>query len=243
MLQRSPTTVVRSETLMEVAFAPLYSERALAAGITTDQADLAFAATPFALMPLGQIPLYDEMRRRDADFYARLSESGFAVDFGDDGSGLMMKAFRSGSGYYIDVGCSELIARGDIAVRGGAEISALTERSVVLSDGSELQADLVVCATGFQSMNLTVAGVVSQAVADKVGKCWGLGSDTPGDPGPWEGEPRNMWKPTQQEGLWFHGGNLHLSRHYSLILALQLKARMEGLPTPVYGLQKVHHLS
>jgi len=42
--------------------------------------------------------------------------------------------------------------------------------------------------------------------------------------------------------LWFHGGNLHQSRHYSQVLSLQLKARMEGIPTPVYGLQKVHHL-
>jgi cation diffusion facilitator CzcD-associated flavoprotein CzcO len=60
---------------------------------------------------------------------------------------------------------------------------------------------------------------------------------------PWEGEQRNMWKPTQQEGLWFHGGNLHQSRHYSQFLSFQLKARMEGIPTPVYGLQKAHHLS
>ena len=49
--------------------------------------------------------------------------------------------------------------------------------------------------------------------------CGALGSDTNKDPGPWEGEQRNMWKPTQQEGLWFHGGNLHQSRHYSLYLA------------------------
>ena len=83
----------------------------------------------------------------------------------------------------------------------------------------------------------------NQDVADKVGKCWGLGSDTPKDPGPWEGELRNMWKPTRQEALWFHGGNLHQSRHYSQFLSLQLKARMEGLRTPVYGLQKVHHRS
>jgi putative flavoprotein involved in K+ transport len=45
------------------------------------------------------------------------------------------------------------------------------------------------------------------------------------------------------EGLWFHGGNLHQSRHYSLFLALQLKARAAGLPTPVWGLGEVHHLS
>ncbi|HEX2138480.1 MAG TPA: hypothetical protein VHG33_02090, partial [Woeseiaceae bacterium] len=57
----------------------------------------------------------------------------------------------------------------------------------------------------------------------------------------WEGELRNMWKPTQQEGLWFHGGNLFQARFYSLILALQIKARAAGIPTPVYGLQAVHH--
>jgi hypothetical protein len=38
------------------------------------------------------------------------------------------------------------------------------------------------------------------------------------------------------------GANLHQSRHYSLYLALQLKARQAGIPTPVYGLQAVHHL-
>jgi putative flavoprotein involved in K+ transport len=75
------------------------------------------------------------------------------------------------------------------------------------------------------------------------GKCWGLGSDTAKDPGPWEGELRDMRKPTWQEALWFHGGNLAQSRHYSLYLALQLKARMEGIPTPVHALAEVHHKS
>ena len=241
MLQRSSTTVVKSETLMELGFGSLYSEQALEQGITTEKADLIFAATPFALMPRDQIPLWREIRERDRAFYERLAASGFRLDFGADESGLSMKAWRSGSGYYIDVGACELIASGKIALRTGVEIRRLKPRCVEFTDGSELPADLIVCATGFQSMNRTVARIVSEEVADKVGKCWGLGSATPGDPGPWEGEPRNMWKPTQQQGLWFHGGNLHLSRFYSLYLALQLKARMEGLATPVYGLQQVHH--
>ena len=109
--------------------------------------------------------------------------------------------------------------------------------------GSELPADPIVFATSYGSMNGWVEQFVSKEVADKVGKCWGLGSGTRYDPGPWEGELRNMWKPTQQEALWFHGGNLHLSRHFSLYLSLQLKARMEGIPTPVYGLGPVHHTS
>ena len=78
-------------------------------------------------------------------------------------------------------------------------------------------------------------------VADRVGKVWGLGSETTKDPGPWEGEQRNMWKPTQVPHLWVHGGNLHQSRHYSQFLAFQLKARLEGLPTPVYKLAPSYH--
>ena len=40
-----------------------------------------------------------------------------------------------------------------------------------------------------------------------------------------------MWKPTAQEALWFHGGNLQQARHYSLYLALQIKAREVGCAT------------
>ena len=112
-----------------------------------------------------------------------------------------------------------------------------------MADGTELPADLVVYATGYGSMNGWCADLISQEVADRIGKVWGLGSDTTKDPGPWEGELRNMWKPTQQEGLWMHGGNLHQSRFHSLFLALQLKERAVGIETPVYGRQEVHHLS
>ncbi|PDV98748.1 NAD(P)/FAD-dependent oxidoreductase [Candidatus Chloroploca asiatica] len=241
MVQRSSTHIARSDTLMELALGGLYSEQAVANGITTDIADLIFASIPYKIMHEFQIPIYQEMARRDADFYEKLSAAGFMLDWGDDGSGLFMKYLRRGSGYYIDVGASQLIIDGKIKLKSGHDVAYLTEDAVVLTDGTELPADLVVYATGYGSMNGWAARLISQEVADKVGKCWGLGSDTTKDPGPWEGEQRNMWKPTRQEGLWFHGGNLHQSRHYSQFLALQLKARFEGLPTPVYGLAEVYH--
>ena len=235
MVQRSPTLVVKSETLMELGFKGLYSEEALAAGIDTDTADLLFASMPFALMPDGQRKLYERIAEQDAAFYEGLRRAGFLLDWGEDGSGLMMKALRTGSGYYIDVGASDLIARGDIALRSGVGIRELTPDGLVLTDGSALPADLIVYATGYRSMHETAGRLISPDVAAAVGPCWGLGSGVAKDPGPWQGEIRNLWKPTAQPGLWFHGGNLHLSRHYSLVLALQLKARLEGIATPVYG--------
>ena len=242
MVQRSSTHIVRSDSLMDIGLGDLYSERALAAGVTTEKADLVFASLPYRIMHEFQIPLYQQMAERDKDFYDRLERSGFEHDWGEDGSGLFMKYLRRGSGYYIDVGAADLVANGDVKLVKG-QVDHLTEHSVVLEDGTELEADLVVYATGYGSMNGWAADLISQEVADRVGKVWGLGSDTAKDPGPWEGEQRNMWKPTRQESLWFHGGNLHQSRHYSLYLALQLKARHEGIPTEVYGLAEVHHLS
>ncbi len=242
MVQRSSTHIVKSDTLMDVGLGDLYSERAVAAGVTTEKADMIFASLPYRIMHEFQIPLYEQMRERDADFYDRLEKAGFWLDWGEDGSGLFMKYLRRGSGYYIDVGAADLVADGKVKLAHG-RVDHLTEDAVVLEDGTELPADLVVYATGYGSMNGWAADLISQEVADKVGKVWGLGSDTTKDPGPWEGEQRNMWKPTQQEALWFHGGNLHQSRHYSLYLALQLKARYEGIPTPVYRLQEVHHTS
>lgn len=243
MIQRSTTHIARSESLMRLALGDLYSEEALANGVTTEMADMIFASIPYKIMHQFQIPVYEQMAKEDADFYKALEDVGFMLDWGDDGSGLFMKYLRRGSGYYIDVGASQLLIDGKVKLRSDVNITEIKPNGVVLTDGSELPADLIVLATGYGSMNGFAADLISPEIADKVGKVWGLGSDTTKDPGPWEGEQRNMWKPTQQQALWFHGGNLHQSRHYSLYLALQLKARLEEIDTPVYGLQDVHHMS
>jgi len=240
MVQRSSTHIVRSSTLMDIALGDLYSERAVRGGMTTAKADLIFASLPYGALAALQKPVYDKIREVDADFYKALEKAGFKLDYGEDESGLFMKYLRRGSGYYIDVGASQLIIDGKVKLVSG-QVQEIAPGGLKLDNGKELPADVIVYATGYGSMNGWVADICGQEMADKVGKVWGLGSNTKKDPGPWEGEQRNMWKPTQQEALWFHGGNLHQSRHYSQFLALQLKARLEGIPTPVYGLQKVHH--
>ena len=242
MLQRSSTHIVKSDSLMTHTLGPLYSEDAVEAGIDHDTADLIFASIPYRILADFQRPAFDAIRQQDKEFYEALEKAGFMLDFGADDSGLFLKYLRRASGYYIDIGASDLVARGEIKLVSPAVVAELTETGVKLEDGQELEADVVVFATGYGSMNGWAAQLIDQDVADRVGKCWGLGSDTPKDPGPWEGELRNMWKPTQVENLWFHGGNLHQSRHYSRYLSLQLKARLEGIDTPVYALAESHHI-
>ena len=242
MVQRSTTHIVRSDSLMEIGLGDLYSERAVQGGMSTAKADLIFASLPYAILHTFQKPVYDRIREVDADFYKALEKAGFRLDFGSDDSGLFMKYLRRGSGYYIDIGASQLVIDGKIKLAQG-QVVEITPKGVYLDTGEEVLADVIVYATGYGSMNGWIADLCGQEMADRVGKCWGIGSDTPKDPGPWEGEQRNMWKPTQQEALWMHGGNLHQSRHYSQFLALQLKAREAGIPTPVYGRQPSHHKS
>ena len=139
---------------MELALGGLYSEEAVKTGITTDKADLIFASIPYKIMHTFQIPVYEEMKKRDADFYARLEKAGFMLDFGDDGSGLFMKYLRRGSGYYIDVGASRAGRRRQrSSSRAASDIERIKPNSVVLTDGTELPADLIVYATGYGSMN------------------------------------------------------------------------------------------
>src|SRR4029079_15347654 len=101
--------------------------------------------------------------------YQRVKASVFYHDWGDDGSGLFMTYLRRGSGYYIDVGSADLVANGDVKLVKG-QVDQLTADGVVLSDGTELPADLVVYATGYGSMNGWAADLISQEVADRLGK-------------------------------------------------------------------------
>lgn len=233
MVQRSSTMVARSETLQELGWGRLFSEQALRNGITTERADLTMASIPYKQVAEAQKAVWKKGAERDAVFYDRLRKAGFKLNFGEDGSGISMLYLRRGAGYYIDVGGSELIANGSIHLKSGVSVERLTRTGVVFSDGTEVPADLVVYATGYGSMEGWAAKCLSPEIAERVGKVWGLGSNTYLDPGPWEGELRNMWKPTRQPGLWFQGGNLQQARSYSLYLGLQIKARYEGLPIEV----------
>lgn len=72
MVQRSSTHIARSESLMDLALGDLYSEKALAAGVTTEKADLLFASLPLRILPEMQVPVYQAMAERDAEFYSQL---------------------------------------------------------------------------------------------------------------------------------------------------------------------------
>lgn len=240
MVQRSATHIVKSETLREL-LSPLYSEDAVDSGLSAEDADFLRFSVPFALQADPMRGFWEYERERRRDYYDALAATGFMLTFGEDESGLTLQAFRTGRGFYIDEGTTELLISGDVEVKLGS-VAEIQERSVTFDDGTELEVDVIVYATGYDVMSTWVKELASPEIADQLGRCWGYGAGYDGDPGPWEGELRNISKPTAHPNLWVHGGGLGTGRFYSKFLALQLKARYEKLDTPVYNLAPVHHL-
>jgi cation diffusion facilitator CzcD-associated flavoprotein CzcO len=216
LVQRSSTYVVSSEHGISALFGGLYAQD----GPPTEDADLLFASLPYNLLAQIHVGLTAQLKELDADLLAGLERVGFKLDYGDDGSGLFMKALRRGGGYYIDVGASGLIASGEIALAQGAGIAAFDREGVLLEDGRHVPADLVVLATGYESMSAATRRILGDVEADRSGESWGLDD---------EGEIRGVWRPSGHPGLWYMGGNLQLARYYSRALALQLKGRLAGL--------------
>ena len=93
MIQRSPTTVVRSETLMELGFDDLYSEEAVAARHhhRESRPDLRLDAVPAAAGARSR-PSTEEIGATRCRLLRPAGGGGFRSDFGEDGSGLLMKA-------------------------------------------------------------------------------------------------------------------------------------------------------
>ncbi len=122
MIQRSPTIVVRADTMGQLAKTLPYAQPSA----DVDFADLMGATTPYRPRIAGEKGFTDYLRQLDADFYARLAASGFQLWHGEDETGFFMAYYRAAAGYYVDVGGSELIIAGEIPIQQG-EIAEIVE--------------------------------------------------------------------------------------------------------------------
>jgi cation diffusion facilitator CzcD-associated flavoprotein CzcO len=216
IVQRSTTCVISSESITDIGLKGLYDED----GPPTEDADLILWSFPSELMKADQVKVTKIQNENDKKILDGLRAAGFGVDMGDMESGLLMKYYQRGGGYYIDVGASQLIVDGKIKIKQGQELAQILPDGIEFADGSKLEADEIVFATGYQNMRTEARTIFGDEVADRVGDVWGLNA---------EGEFRTMWQDSGHPGFWFMGGNLAITRYYSRILALQIKAIEEGI--------------
>ncbi|KAL8940157.1 MAG: hypothetical protein Q9216_002975 [Gyalolechia sp. 2 TL-2023] len=215
MIQRSSTLVLKSETL-SLLTKGIYSED----GPPVDDADMIVMSLPNPVAKALQIGATTQLMQVDGELLRGLAAAGFKVDSGPDGGGFFMKYFGRGGGYYIDTGASQLIADRKIKVIHGQGVKAVQAHGLLLEDGSEVEADEIVFATGYQNMRESARKIFGREVAERVGDVWGFDE---------EGETRGMWRRSGHPGFWFFGGGLGLCRFYSRLLALQIKAIEIGL--------------
>ncbi|KAJ0331580.1 hypothetical protein COL5a_002243 [Colletotrichum fioriniae] len=217
MIQRGGTYVITANKGIFVMHKGMYEE----GGPPTEDCDIVAQSVPipvqFALSTHG----IKAITAVDQGLLDGLSKAGFKLDFGPDGSGIYRKYITRGGGYYIDVGCSQLIVDGKVKVHhspGG--ITGFTPTGLALADGTTLDADIVVLATGYDGMRSSTRNILGDKVADRVKECWDLDE---------QGEINSIWRSSGHPRFYYMGGNLALCRSYSRLLALQIKATEESL--------------
>jgi cation diffusion facilitator CzcD-associated flavoprotein CzcO len=214
LVQRSSTLIVSVEPSAQLPYA-LYDE-----GPSLEDCDLITASIPLSVAKRSHILLTQQAKKLDKDLLDGLERKGFRLDFGEDGTGWQFKYLTRGGGYYFNVGCSDLIIKGEIALAQFSNIEAFAANGARMRTGETIPADLIVLATGYKGQEHLVGKLFGNDVATRVGPIWGFGE---GD------ELRNMFTRTAQRGLWFIAGSFAQCRIYSKYLALQIKASEIGL--------------
>jgi putative flavoprotein involved in K+ transport len=213
LVQRSSTLVTNIEPSAQLAYAT-YNDG------TLEDNDLIASSMPLTLARKSHVLLTEQSKNLDKQLLDGLARVGFKLDFGDGGTGWQFKYLTRGGGYYFNVGCSDLVAAGKIALRQFADIETFVAGGARMNNGETMAADLIVLATGYKPQEHLVRQLFGGEVTTRVGPIWGFGETQ---------ELRNMYTRTGQPGLWFIAGSLAQCRINSKYLALQIKAIEQGL--------------
>ncbi|WP_298273605.1 NAD(P)/FAD-dependent oxidoreductase [uncultured Bradyrhizobium sp.] len=213
LVQRSSTLITNIEPSAQLAYAA-YNEGSL------EDNDLIATSMPLALAKRSHVLMTEQSKELDKTLLDGLARKGFRLDFGDGGTGWQFKYLTRGGGYYFNVGCSDLVASGAVALQQFADIETFVSDGARLKNGETIAADLIVLATGYRPQEELVKKLFGEAMAARVGPIWGFGDGQ---------ELRNMYTRTPQPGLWFIAGSLAQCRINSRYLALQIKAIEQGL--------------
>lgn len=192
-----------------------------------------------------------------------LKRVGYNLNFGDDGSGFLFLALKRAGGYYlgmelvlfyfacvegltvvvVDVGAAQMIVDGKIKIKNNTQIERYTKTGLKFTDGTELDADVVLYATGYVPPTLLhvhihqsphvlirycsfgeIRDLIKKICGDEVrAKCppiWGLNE---------EGELNGTWREIGTPGLWYMMGMLsHSSSSFAKLTSCFSQATSHG---------------
>ncbi|KAF2686126.1 FAD/NAD(P)-binding domain-containing protein [Lentithecium fluviatile CBS 122367] len=219
MVARSPTYVFPYDYIINPNGIGVYE------AMPPDAADTLLLTLPCGVDGQFSHALFAHLAPQEPGQYEALGKAGIPViDSMNPDVNLQHNMIERGGGHYIDLGTTESIVDGKVAVSGNVEPVSYTETGLRLSDGSVIDSDAIIWCTGFADKN--VREVAKEALgADEIGPngadlvlgptdiaarldaTWGMAA---------EGEVRGVLKRhLRMENYWVNAGAIMLQRWWS----------------------------
>ncbi|KEQ58710.1 uncharacterized protein M437DRAFT_69646 [Aureobasidium melanogenum CBS 110374] len=173
--------------------------------------------------------LFTQLASQEPDRYTPLKNLGFPVfDSMDPDAALMHNLVERGGGHYVDTGATSLLTDQKVSFVANVEPKVYTPTGLLLSDDSTLDTDAVIWCTGFADKDVRQTVKEILKISLPVDATWGVNE---------QGEIRGMWRRhSQVKNFWVMGGYTQQHRWFSQLLALQIKAELEGILPEAYGM-------
>jgi hypothetical protein len=215
MVQRGATYVINFDTFNKFWFG-LYTEDQ---ELPIEYADQVAYSMPNLVGDDFNRQLVELAKEEDKELLDALAAQGFKFEWGPEGTGIIGSHMAGRDSYQINIGASELVADGRVKLKSGVELAEVKDHSVVFTDGSEVDADLILFATGYEQLWDHIRPTLGGAAGD-ITKVYGRAED---------GEYANVWRRSAQPGLWFGTGFVGMARFHSKFMTLLIKAIEEGI--------------
>lgn len=156
----------------------------------------------------------------DKELLDGLHRVGFRTNMGLEGAGTFRLAMKRMGGWYVDVGASQMIIDGKIKLKSDSPIDHFTPAGLAFTDGVELSADVVICATGYNNLRDDIVKTFGEDFTSKLKEIWDWDKEC---------ELNSVYRDSGHEGFYVATNNLPGSRFWSRFLALQIKAMEAGI--------------
>ncbi|EJU03907.1 FAD/NADP-binding domain-containing protein [Dacryopinax primogenitus] len=197
MIQRNPTMVTH-QALTNAKLGRLYNE-----SIPVERADdlMESTAPPVATL-LASIPPKVLNKEVTSAVNEGLIRAGFRLEPPDRSTFV----FERSGGHYLNSGTSKLIVDGKIRVKSGIPVKCFTLNGLIFEDSTNLPADLVVFATGYDlhSMRDTAMALLGAEEGKSLKQAWGMDD---------EGNVRGTYRDSGHPNLWYFGGDFQGARY------------------------------
>jgi hypothetical protein len=182
LVQRSKTWVLPASTFGTLVD-PIYNPQT-----PSEISDRILMGNPLPIQRLIAMQGIRACADTDPAYFDSLEAQGFKTErYGD----LWGTIYDREGGHFFDVGAGRLIANGKVKVKSDALPTAYTETGLEFGDGSQLDADVVVFATGYKSdLRESARRIIGDEVAENLEEFWQCDR---------EGETRGAWRDTGRE--------------------------------------------